>query len=130
MCEPEISVQISEQLRELHDGFPLHKKELDAGPFIWCIWDRWVERCEEVCTVLDREILRSDQTMDEGRGNSWRERGLICGTEWSVFRETVAKYRENLYEKYGGLSGTRTHLVFAHNDVIHSHCLLSFHLLT
>jgi choline kinase len=117
MCEPEISVQIAHQLRELHDGLPLNDEELDAGPFIWCIWDKWVERCEQVCKVLDAEILEGDRTADDGRGNNWRERGLICGTEWAVFRRTVERYRKFIYKKYGGPEGTRTNLVFGHNDV-------------
>jgi choline kinase len=129
MCETETSVQIAQQLRELHDGLPLNDKDLDSGPFIWCIWDKWVERCEEVCTVLDAEILKSDRTADEGRGNSWRERGLICGTEWAVFRRTVERYREFLYENYGGPEGTRTNLIFAHNDVNQGHFPLRSYLL-
>lgn len=118
MCETDTSVHIAEQLRELHDGFALNQQELDAGPFIWCIWDKWVARCERVCTALDNEILRSNQTVYEGRGNNWRERGLVCGTEWDVFSKTVKRYRDFLSKKYNGPAGTRTRLVFAHNDVI------------
>jgi choline kinase len=120
MCQSESSVQITEKLRELHNGYPLLQKELDAGPFIWCIWNKWVQRCEQVCTVLDREIL-STQTTEESRGNNWRDRGLVCGTEWAMFRKTVERYREFLCEKYGGPAGTRTRLVFTHNDVNRSH---------
>jgi choline kinase len=123
MCEPEISVQIAEKVRDLHDGFLLHEKELDAGPFIWCIWDKWVERCERICTVLDSEIRRCKQTIDDGRGNDWRNSGLVCGADWSVFRKTVERYRDFLYKQYGGLAGTRSRLVFAHNDVMVPVCL-------
>lgn len=117
MREPTTSLQIAGQLRELHDGFPLLDKERHAGPFIWSIWEKWVERCEEVCTTLDREILLGIPAGDEGRGSNWRERGLVCGTEWPVFKDMVDRYRAFLVEKYNGPAGTKTHLVFAHNDV-------------
>lgn len=118
MCEVETSSHIAQSLRELHDGFDLLGEELDAGPFVWSIWDKWMERCEEVCTLLDHEILRCNNISSQGRGKSWRERGFVCGVKWSVFKGAVERYKAFCDAAYGGPEGTRSRMVFSHNDVI------------
>ena len=114
---PETSKQIAKRMRELHDGIELLEEERDAGPFVWRNWDKWVARCEEVITWVDRQMLSDSGGSGRSRGDDWKNQGLICGVEWSVFRKTVDQYREWLNEQYGGTAGLRQQLVFAHNDV-------------
>lgn len=125
--DPETSKQIAKRMRELHDGIELLETERDEGPFVWRNWDKWVERCEHVISFLDTH----PETGTERKVPAWRERGLVCGVEWSVFRGMVERYRGWLNEKYGGVEGLRERLVFAHNDVsflyIASLSVLPFH---
>lgn len=106
------SKQIAKRMRELHDGIDLLEIERQDGPFVWKNWDKWVDRCEEVITYLDKEILSGSKGKREG----WRKRGLICGVEWPLFKATIDKYRKWLDEYYGE-RGVNNWLVFAHNDV-------------
>lgn len=114
---PETSRHIAKRMRELHDGIELLDKERDDGPFLWLNWDKWKDRCEEVITYLDQQILASQKSSSSSRAEDWKKHGLICGVEWSVFRSAVRQYRDWLYEQYGGPAGLRQRLVFAHNDV-------------
>lgn len=114
---PETSKQIAKRMRELHEGIELLKEERDRGPFIWQNWDKWVQRCEEVISWLDQQILLGSRKAKGGRSEEWKKRGLVCGVEWSVFRQTVDRYRKWLEEQHGGPKEVRQDLVFAHNDV-------------
>lgn len=114
------SKQIAKRMRELHDGIDLLETEREEGPFVWKNWDKWVDRCEEVITYLDKEILSERK----GKGEGWRKRGLICGVEWPLFRSAIEKYRKWLIDEYYGDKGVNNWLVFAHNDV----CPLFFRL--
>ena len=105
------------RMRELHDGIELLEKERDDGPFVWRTWDKWVRRCEEVISWLDRETLSGKQGRSKSSSEDWRKRGLICGVEWTLFKEMVYQYRQRVKEHYGGIAGIRQRLVFAHNDV-------------
>jgi choline kinase len=116
------SKQIAKRMRELHDGIDLLDKEVTDGPFVWRNWDKWVERCEEVINYLDREI----KSGNKGKGETWRERGLVCGVEWPVFKAAIDKYRKWL-DKYYGPGGVNRRLVFAHNDVRTLTYLKSYH---
>jgi choline kinase len=107
------SKQIAKRMRELHDGVELLEREREEGPFVWRNWDKWVDRCEEVISYLDKEILSGKKG---SRGESWRGRGFVCGVEWPKFRAVIDKYRKWL-EEYYGEAGIHRHLVFAHNDV-------------
>lgn len=104
-------------MRELHDGIELLEEEREEGAFIWRNWDKWKDRCEEVISYLDNQILEKKQGSTSARSDDWKKRGLVCGVEWSIFRAAVRKYRDWLFEQYGGVSGVRQKLVFAHNDV-------------
>ena len=104
-------------MRELHDGIDLLEKEREDGPFIWNNWDKWVDRCEEVITWIDHRVLSGKQGHVKACSEEWKSRGLICGVEWSVFRQTVERYRRWLHDQYGGATGINESLVFAHNDV-------------
>lgn len=104
-------------MRELHDGIELLEEERDEGAFVWRNWDKWKDRCEEVISYLDEQILKGIQGPSKSRSDEWKKRGLVCGVEFTVFRQVVRKYRDWLYEQYGGPAGIRQKLVFAHNDV-------------
>lgn len=114
---PATSKQIAKRMRELHEGIELLEEERAAGPFVWRNWDKWVDRCEEVISWLDNQILSGNQSSARTPTEMWKQRGLICGVEWSVFRETVNRYRAWLDKQYGGTEALRQQLVFAHNDV-------------
>lgn len=114
---PETSKQIAKRMRELHEGIELLEEEREAGPFVWRNWDKWVDRCEEVITWLDNQILSGTTSSASARTEAWKQRGLICGVEWSGFRQMVNRYRAWLDEQYGGTERLRQQLVFAHNDV-------------
>jgi choline kinase len=136
--QPDVSVQIAKRMRELHDGIELLHDERDGGPGVWRNWDRWVERTEEIVLWTDKEILSSSSSSSSSSTSSssapcsrqsttarrsrfveaWKDRGLICGVEWPVFRRTVDAYRRWLVEQYDdGMEAIKKQLVFAHNDV-------------
>lgn len=115
--KPETSKQIAKRMRELHDGIELLDEERAAGPFMWQNWDKWVQRCEEVTTWLDQQILEHPKGTPRTGYDSWRKRGLVCGVAWSFFRQTVNRYRKWLEDQYGGPPKVKRDLVFAHNDV-------------
>ena len=114
---PETSKQIAKRMRELHDGIELLEEEREEGAFIWRNWNKWVDRCEEVISWLDNQTLATKQGSPLSRSEAWKKRGLVCGVEWSFFRRTVERYRNWLFDQYGGAAGIMQKLVFAHNDV-------------
>ena len=114
---PETSKQIAKRMRELHDGIELLEEEREEGAFVWRNWNKWVDRCEEVISWLDNQILATKQGSPLSRSEEWKKRGLVCGVEWSFFRRTVERYRNWLFDQCGGPAGIRQKLVFAHNDV-------------
>lgn len=102
-------------MRELHDGIELLDEERNGGPFVFRNWDKWVDRCEQVISVLDRHVFSGGR----GRktGPEWLRRGFACGVPWPMFRKAVENYRKWLIETLGGLQEINKQLVFAHNDV-------------
>lgn len=114
---PETSKQIAKRMRELHEGIDLLPNEREAGPFVWQNWDKWIDRVDQVVTWLDKQIMEGTQGAVHSASDRWKDRGLICGVEWPVFRKMVEKYRAWLDEQYGGKAKVNERLVFAHNDV-------------
>lgn len=114
---PQTSMQIAKRMRELHDGIELLREEREAGAFVWQNWEKWVDRCEEVVSWLDRQILMGKQGPVKSRSEKWKQRGLVCGVEWANFRKAVERYKEWLNQQYGGTAGIKKRLLFAHNDV-------------
>lgn len=102
-------------MRELHDGIELLEEERTGGPFVWKNWDKWLPRCEEVLTFVDSKV-RSD-SVESPTTLALKQRGMVCGVEWPIFRRVVERYRKWLNDCYGGVQQLREHLVFAHNDV-------------
>ncbi|KAI9814248.1 MAG: hypothetical protein M1827_003414 [Pycnora praestabilis] len=119
----ETSKQIAKRMRELHDGIELLEQERDAGPFVWQNWDKWVERSGQVISWVDKQILENTQSSNTPKRDAWKTNGLVCGVEWSVFRQTVDRYRKWLDERYGGSAAVRQQLVFAHNDTQYGNLL-------
>ncbi|KAF2204902.1 kinase-like protein [Delitschia confertaspora ATCC 74209] len=117
---PDTSKQIAKRMRELHEGIELEKQEREDGPFVWRNWDKWVDRCEQIVTWLDQQILESKT---ETQCEKWRRHGLVCGVEWPVFRQLIEKYRAWLDEQYGGAKKVNERLVFAHNDTQYGNIL-------
>ncbi|KAL1983594.1 hypothetical protein VTN96DRAFT_10173 [Rasamsonia emersonii] len=119
---PETSNQIAKRMRELHDGIELLEEERNAGPSVFRNWDKWVERCEQVITWLDKEIM-SKENERKMKSEPWRRRGLVCGVPWPVFRKAFEKYRKWLTDYCGGAQEINKQLVFAHNDTQYGNLL-------
>lgn len=113
---PEVAKQIAKRMRELHDGIELLEEEREGGPMIFKNWDKWVDRCEQVTTWLDKE-LESPQNEIKAATEPWRRRGFVCGVPWATFRKAVENYRLWLIASCGGMDEIKRRLVFAHNDV-------------
>jgi choline kinase len=113
---PETAKQIAKRMRELHDGIELLEEEREGGPVIFKNWDKWVDRCEQVTTWLDKE-LKSPQNEENAIAEPWRRRGYVCGVPWEIFRKAVDNYRVWLIASCGGIGEIKRQLVFAHNDV-------------
>lgn len=113
---PETAKQVAKRMRELHEGITLLDEEREGGPMIFKNWDKWVDRCEQVTTWLDKE-LESPQNEAKAATEPWRRRGYVCGVPWDVFRKAVENYRIWLISTSGGMAEIKRQLVFAHNDV-------------
>ncbi|CCU82724.1 Enthanolamine kinase [Blumeria hordei DH14] len=112
------SVQIAKRMRELHDGVELLDREREDGPFVWRNWDKWVDRCEKIMTVLD-QIVKVDSPR---RSGLWKSRDFVCGVEWPLFKSAVNRYRQWLNDHYGK-DGVKQKLIFAHNDTQYGNIL-------
>ncbi|OQE38653.1 hypothetical protein PENCOP_c008G05754 [Penicillium coprophilum] len=119
---PETAKQVAKRMRELHDGVELLEEEREGGPMIFKNWDKWVDRCEQVMTWLDKEI-ESPQNETKAALEPWRRRGYVCGVTWDVFRKAVEKYRQWLVTSSGGSAEIKRQLVFAHNDTQYGNLL-------
>ncbi|KAF1950078.1 kinase-like protein [Byssothecium circinans] len=117
------SRQIAKRMRELHEGIDLLPNEREAGPFVWQNWDKWVKRVEQVITWLDKQIIKGKQGPVLSPADKWKNRGLICGVEWPVFKKVIYQYRQWLDEQYGGKAMVNERLVFAHNDTQYGNIL-------
>ncbi|KAJ5625027.1 hypothetical protein N7510_001336 [Penicillium lagena] len=119
---PETAKQIAKRMRELHDGIKLLPEEREGGPMIFKNWDKWVDRCEQVTTWLDKEIMSSHNEAKAAL-EPWRRRGFVCGVPWAVFRKAVDSYRIWLIASCGGIEEIKQQLVFAHNDTQYGNLL-------
>jgi choline kinase len=115
--DPDTSKQIAKRMRELHDGMELLEEERDGGPASLKNWDQWLVRVSQAVSFLDTKILARNLGPAKGPADAWKERGLICGTDWPTFKAMFDKYRQYLYDRYGGSKVVREQLVFCHNDV-------------
>lgn len=100
---PETSRHIAKRLKELHEGIELEEGEREGGPIVWRNWQKWVVRARSVMAIVE--------------ANQERKIGPVVGCSWEKFENTIDRYREWLYARYGGFEGVKKTLVFAHNDV-------------
>ncbi|KAE9982805.1 hypothetical protein EG327_005747 [Venturia inaequalis] len=109
-----VSKQIAKRMRELHEGIELLPHERDDGPFVWQNIDKWMPRCEQIVSWLDKHTEAADGS---------KTRPLVCGADWHLFRATLEKYRTWLYKQYDGAENLKQQLVFAHNDTQYGNIL-------
>ncbi|KAI1427301.1 kinase-like domain-containing protein [Xylaria sp. FL1777] len=121
--DPDTSRHIAKRVRELHDGMELLEDEKDGGPAVLKNWDHWVSRVSETMSFLDAKILAGNLGPVRNAADAWKERGLVCGTDWPTFKAMFDKYRQYLFDRYGGSKVIREHLVFAHNDTQYGNIL-------
>ncbi|KXG46349.1 Choline/ethanolamine kinase [Penicillium griseofulvum] len=119
---PDTAKQVAKRMRELHDGVELLEEEREGGPMIFKNWEKWVDRCEQVMTWLDKEI-ESPQNETKAALEPWRRRGYVCGVKWNVFRKAVERYQQWLVASSGGSAEIKRQLVFAHNDTQYGNLL-------
>lgn len=103
-------------MRELHDGIELLPEEREGGPVVWKNWDKWVDRCEQVITWVDHQVVESQKSQSP-ESEAWRKRGFVCGVPWPTFRKAVENYRTWIEAAEGGNKALKKQLIFAHNDV-------------
>lgn len=115
--EPETSKKIAKRMRELHDGIDLLEEEKDGGPSVLRNWDQWLDHVGKVASFLDKELLGGNGSSTPSPADAWKSRGFVCGVEWAMFKQAIAKYREWLFSHYNSHNTLRDQLVFAHNDV-------------
>ncbi|KAI9886028.1 MAG: hypothetical protein M1823_002195 [Watsoniomyces obsoletus] len=120
---PDISKQIAKRMRELHDGIELLKEEREGGPAVWKNWDRWAQRAGEVISWTDQQIALGPRSHNVKFLRSWRNRGLICGVQWSLFCQTVQRCRQWIIERYKSMARIKSQLVFSHNDTQYGNIL-------
>ncbi|RWA13313.1 hypothetical protein EKO27_g1750 [Xylaria grammica] len=121
--DPDTSKQIAKRMRELHDGMELLEDEKDDGPAVLKNWDRWLTRVSQAISFLDAKILAGNLGPVRNAADAWKERGLICGTDWPTFKAMFDKYRQHVFDRYGGSKVVREHLVFCHNDTQYGNIL-------
>ncbi|KAI9660509.1 MAG: hypothetical protein M1821_009860 [Bathelium mastoideum] len=119
---PETSKQIAKRMKELHDGIALEEREINAGPFVWQNWDKWVARCGKIVKRLDQQSLKEAET-SAARTSRPSTPLFVCGVEWEKFRDAVDKYKDWLESQYGGRDRVKERLVFAHNDTQYGNIL-------
>lgn len=110
--DPGISVQIAKRMRELHEGIDLLPLEREEGSFVWCSIQKWQKQCDRIVAWLDTQVK-------ENEAERTSRPTFVCGTEWPQFISVVNKYRDWLFNQYGGSDKLKEHLVFAHNDACH-----------
>ncbi|KAI1176417.1 kinase-like domain-containing protein [Nemania sp. FL0916] len=121
--DPDTSKQIAKRMRELHDGMELLDNEKYEGPAVLKNWDRWLVRVSQALTFLDAKITTGTPGPPGNPADAWKERGFICGTDWPTFKAMFDRYRQYLFDRYGGHEIVRGHLVFCHNDTQYGNIL-------
>ncbi|KAI1349963.1 kinase-like protein [Xylaria sp. FL0043] len=121
--DPDTSKHIAKRVRELHDGMELLEEERDGGPAVLKNWDHWLPRVAGTISVLDAKILEGNLGPVRNAADAWKERGLVLGTDWPTFKSMFDRYRQYLFDRYGGSKVVREHLVFAHNDTQYGNIL-------
>ncbi|KAI1119731.1 kinase-like domain-containing protein [Nemania abortiva] len=121
--DPDTSKQIAKRMRELHDGMELLEDEKIGGPAVLKNWDNWLTRVSQVISFLDAKMLAGGSGPVRNPADAWKEYGFVCGTDWPTFKAMFDKYRQYLFDRYGGTKVVREHLVFCHNDTQYGNIL-------
>ncbi|KAI1161464.1 kinase-like domain-containing protein [Nemania serpens] len=121
--DPDTSKQIAKRMRELHDGMELLEDEKDGGPAVLKNWDNWLTRVSQAISFLDAKIVAGKSGSAGSSTDAWKERGFICGTDWPTFKAMLDRYRQYLFDRYGGPKVIQEHLVFCHNDTQYGNIL-------
>ncbi|KAI0204275.1 kinase-like protein [Astrocystis sublimbata] len=121
--DPDTSKSIAKRMRELHDGMELLEDEKDGGPAVLKNWDSWLERISQAISFLDAKLLEGSSASVRNTADAWKDYGFICGTDWPTFKAMFDKYRQHLFDRYGGANVVRDQLVFCHNDTQYGNIL-------
>ncbi|KAF2970708.1 hypothetical protein GQX73_g2898 [Xylaria multiplex] len=121
--DPDTSKQIAKRMRELHDGMELLEDEKDGGPAVLKNWDHWLARVSRTMSFLDAKISAGNLGPVRSAADAWKERGLVLGTDWPTFKAMFDRYRQYVFDRYGGSKVVREHLVFCHNDTQYGNIL-------
>ncbi|KAI0105649.1 kinase-like domain-containing protein [Nemania sp. FL0031] len=121
--DPDTSKQIAKRMRELHDGMELLEDERVGGPAVLKNWDNWHSRVSHAISFLDAKLLAENPEPTGNPADAWKERGFVCGTDWPTFNAMFDKYRQYLFDRYGGSKVVQEHLVFCHNDTQYGNIL-------
>ncbi|ODQ65340.1 kinase-like protein [Nadsonia fulvescens var. elongata DSM 6958] len=108
--DPETSIQIAKRMRELHDNIKLLPEERAEGPSSWANLSKWSLRAKKVMEILE---LRTPGITQE----------ILQVGSWDELMSMRDRYKEWLYEKYGGEERINSELVFAHNDTQYGNLL-------
>ncbi|KAI1809892.1 kinase-like protein [Poronia punctata] len=119
----ETSKRIAKRMRELHDGMELLDEEKDGGPAVLKNWDQWLPRVSQAISFLDTKLKGTNPDPVRKAADAWKTHGSICGTDWPTFKAMFDKYRQYLFDRYGGSKVVREHLVFCHNDTQYGNIL-------
>ena len=120
--DPNTSTHIAKRMRELHEGIDLLPGEREGGPTVFKNWDSWVDRCEQIISWIDKQVMSTNLPCTP-KQEHWRHYGLVLGTEWSFFRQVVDKARSHVNDLSGGQKSVKEKLVFAHNDTQYGNLL-------
>ncbi|TGJ85647.1 hypothetical protein E0Z10_g3104 [Xylaria hypoxylon] len=121
--DSDTSKQIAKRIRELHDGIELLEDEKDHGPAVLKNWDHWLSRVSQAISFLDAKMLAGDLGPVMNAADAWKQRGLVCGTDWPTFKAMFDRYRQYVFDRYGGSKVVRENLVFCHNDTQYGNIL-------
>ncbi|KAJ2974709.1 hypothetical protein NUW58_g8569 [Xylaria curta] len=121
--DPDTSKQIAKRMRELHDGMELLEEEKDGGPAVLKNIDHWLGRVSKAAYFLDATLLEERLGRVTDTVKTWKDYGFVCGTDWPTFKAMFDRYRQYVFDRYGGENVVREHLVFCHNDTQYGNIL-------
>ncbi|GMG50005.1 unnamed protein product [Ambrosiozyma monospora] len=101
-----ISRMIARRMKELHFGIPLLSEEKLKGPKTWSLIEKWVD-------VIDKFAQNCSQ----------EEQKVYLIVEWNKLKKWIFKYRDWLFDKYGGRINVDEMLMFCHNDTQYGNLL-------
>lgn len=101
-----VSRMIARRMKQLHLGVPLSPEEVTTGSKAWRLIDKWIK-------IVDKFAADASEA----------EQSKILILNWSEFKALIFKYRDWLFNKYGGVTKLNGHLKFCHNDTQYGNLL-------